>query len=476
MVNYGDGILLSYDTSICEKLRDKVNEKVNIMILKKDTIHNKKNNTEVNYDAWNRICACMDRISDTLDYLNGMTLGKCRSSRAAFDFYDFINCSSVIIECIESLCHIFNVDKRYLSFCEERKIFGDILGNLGSDEKFFKYIRSLAVVHPSKTNGKHPYILGSIVVQCSPFVTWYSKYNAFTKKENYDLQLVVYSSRNEDKTKWIPLSISQFDEYLSRWLDLINDIIDAVDKYNDSYFDHYRSIPMKTKKEFNNMVDYICYLKEENKKRLNNEFDYIFDKYYYIFTVNLSSKKNQEKLNKYRNAIEYSIDFEAKSLQDMTFEGFEYTGIAIESPSIETTLFLELEHCYSYNSILGKHHYNISKAYMLNPSSPYSYYDKIYARDLIKEIIPVLSEYIDITGNEPDVELMVLIDLVLYLDSLKNKSVTNRNIPNDLKYREKLLTDDELREVASEDKIEPVKIVDEDGNEIDILELISKYK
>ena len=47
--------------------------------------------TKGQYYAWNRTCAAMDRLEDTIAYLNQLELGKRRNSRAAFDFYDFIN-------------------------------------------------------------------------------------------------------------------------------------------------------------------------------------------------------------------------------------------------------------------------------------------------------------------------------------------------------------------------------------------------
>lgn len=39
----------------------------------------------------------MDRLDDTIQYVNDMTLGDCSSPRSAFDFYDFINCAYVIM-------------------------------------------------------------------------------------------------------------------------------------------------------------------------------------------------------------------------------------------------------------------------------------------------------------------------------------------------------------------------------------------
>ncbi|MEK4841264.1 hypothetical protein [Bacillus sp. FSL L8-0152] len=52
------------DPTIIEILRNKVNEQQYITINKKDGEQR----------AWDKICAIMDRLDDTVDYLNGIKL------------------------------------------------------------------------------------------------------------------------------------------------------------------------------------------------------------------------------------------------------------------------------------------------------------------------------------------------------------------------------------------------------------------
>lgn len=63
----------------------------------------------------------------------------------------------------------------------------------------------------------------------------------------------------------------------------------------------------------------IIYLKEENAVRNGDDWDYIFDDYVTVFNLKLSNEGNVEKLNKYKNAIEYSLSFFANSLQNMSY-------------------------------------------------------------------------------------------------------------------------------------------------------------
>ena len=55
---------INIDTSVLERLRDKINEQQNIS-------YNKEYGK---YRAWDKICAIMDRLDDTVDYLNKLEL------------------------------------------------------------------------------------------------------------------------------------------------------------------------------------------------------------------------------------------------------------------------------------------------------------------------------------------------------------------------------------------------------------------
>jgi hypothetical protein len=67
----------------------------------------------------------------------------------------------------------------------------------------------------------------------------------------------------------------------------------------------------------------------------------------------------------------------------------------------------------------------------------------------------------------------VLVNLALYLHALENKSELNRNIPNELRYRERLLTKEELIELnkkqkLDEEKMKTIVIEDFDGKKFEI--------
>ena len=427
-----------YDIKLAQQLRDAVNEKQNLSIEKE----HKHEKGKYVYHAWDRICAIMDRLENTINYVNSLELGRCEYNRLAFDFYEFINCSYVIIDCIKTMGYIFEIDSKSIANIEESKeIFGNKYSLDGCDGNFFEYVRSLCVVHPLYTNRQKAYLSQS-KFHCCPFVYWGSDYNIPPFKD-YDLVAIIYTSK--DGTIRLPLYVKEFEKYLGKWINLIPKVIEAKEKYANNIYENFRNEPVKFLSDFKkDIVEYLYYLKGEYGRRFGNEQCCIFDEFIRVFNLKLTDNRNDEKLNKYKNAIIYSLTFLRNAMQNMSFKGYENTGIKHPTPNIETDLFNELSYISSYESSLSEYSYNLSKIYYLESDSPYDYYDKIYARQLLKEPIELINEYVVFTNTEPDEEVIVLIHLVLYLDSLKNDTLLNKNIPNEKEFREQLLNKDEL--------------------------------
>ena len=62
-----------------------------------------------NDNAWNSICALMDRIEDIVIYLNAKELNTGKWNRCAFDFFEFIEQAGVLVECIDELFKIYDI-------------------------------------------------------------------------------------------------------------------------------------------------------------------------------------------------------------------------------------------------------------------------------------------------------------------------------------------------------------------------------
>ena len=431
----------NFDLQPARNLRAAINEKDNLSMDKAHKLRKKKAKIPIPYFAWDRICAIMDRLEDTLGYINLMELGNCRSNSSAFDFFEFINNAYVVIEGIRIIGQIFALDSTKIESIEKsQEVFGDVLNAGGTDGQFFKYIRSLCAVHPFNTTD-HPTYMKNSVLHCCPFVVWCNGGTGIFRNDKRDLSAHVYTSKRGDHTQDIPLYVGQFESYINKWIGLIPEVITAIQNYNESVYEEFRKQPLKMLKDFDNEIYYVFYLKQEYAKRFGDTMEYIFDKIAFILEGRLENQDNAEKLEKYKNAIRYALPFMHRSLEGMTIEGFEYTGIKGKNHT-ETNLLFELESPDVHSNELSKYHYNLSKVYCLE-SDNYGYWDKDWARKQVEAMSDFLNKYVVFTNEETDSELVLLVDLAIYLHALEQECMLNHSIPNDLQYREKLLANDE---------------------------------
>ena len=448
---------LDFDTKKARELRNAINDRVKYSIEREATDKEFKGT----YRAWNRLCATMDRLEDTLSHINDMELGNICNGAAAFDFYEFINCSYVVIECIKTVVRAFGLDVKSIENIEKsNEVFGTKYGKNGSDSKFFEYIRSLCSVHPLCTNHQKAYLNGS-TFHCCRFVGWTDR--GFLRSSQYndaDLIALVYATNNSNPIH-IGLYVKEFENYLKKWIDCIPSVIEAKSKYVDDKYAELQKETMRNLDDFgDNIIGYIEYLKSEYIRRIDESNTYILDEFIEVFKIKLSDESNQEKLDKYKNAILYSLRFLHNSLQAMSFDGFENTGIEYPDRNVETDLYIELGSPDIIGGEFSKYSYNLEKTYKLSGNGDYHYFDKQYARDLLNEPKELLTKYVSFNNEEPDEEVYVLVNVALYLENLTRKNVINRNIPNDIKYREQLLSQEEIDKLREEEPFQEASLED----------------
>lgn len=442
-----DTFRFHFNTEYARELRDAVNDRQKQSI---ENVHTEKQ-THGSYNAWNRTCAAMDRLEGTILYLNQIELGKDRNNNYAFDFYDFINNAYIVIECIKTIGRIFKIDENIIKEIEDSSsVFGSRHKGKGSDQSYFEYIRSLCSVHPLCTNHQTEFLNGS-KFHCCPFVVWKDGFSLFIGEDG-DLTATVYTSNPQERMVHLDLSVSEFEEYLTIWIDLIPRIIEAKNNYTDKEYERLRSEPVKSLAEYSSdIVQYLAYLKEEYCKRFDYGGDYLFDNCIRIFTIEVSDRRNIELLAKYRNAILYSLQFVRNELQNMSFEGYENNGLQYPEANYETTLLDALCSISMYNSSLSKYGYNLGKLYYLEEDWD-DYADKRYARLLLEEARGSINQYVHFTNMESDEETIVLVNLALYLESLTRKCLLNKNIPNEPGYRLDILSESQLEELIAEEE------------------------
>lgn len=387
--------------------------------------------------AYDAIYASLNRIEDTLLYINSLELGKEQKHRSAFDFFDFLNNMYVVIHCIKTLGKIFEVPKEEFIRIEKATDCFEQKGmeSTGSDDDFFEYVRSLASVHPVDT-GMHPAYHGYGKVHCSPFVVW--------TKEQYwregDLSVHVYTSEKNGEIVLLDLWVNSFERYLQKWIDFIDVIVIAINKFTEQTVNEYISKQIKTMESFDSYYKYIANLGEELAIREGEYNVHILENYARLFQLKLSDDKNAAKFELYKNAIRYSLQFLHNKLQEMNNDEVTNTGITYPDRNVCTELYIELWKPRCRNSVISQHGYELEKMYYLDGSGSCN---EQYSRRLLEGIKPIINKYVFFSNEEPAFETQVLVSMALYFECLGKQNVVNRNIPNSLEYREKLIPESE---------------------------------
>ena len=424
---------ININTEILRELRENINREQNISYNKEyHRIVDKNSGRYKVYRAWDKICAIMDRLDDTVDYLNKLKLNTGKYNRSAFDFYDFMNNAAVVIDCIKELVKIFDVEDSKIR--TSKNIFNQPgSDNNGSDERYFEYLRSLCSVHPIETSRHKRYQDNDF--ECSPYVIWND--GRIWGSDDCDLYAVVYISKDNEYSKRIKIYISQVFEYILTRVNFVSKILESIENYHNQIIVKFRNRHIKMTNEFENYIDYLRNLDKEAKERYGSEYCSKFDYIIGLLELNISNSKNKNKMQLYINALKYAIEFEHNSLQNMSYIGFENNGIIKRKDNYETSLLNELYSLNSGSDVRRKYSYNFEKIEYLNYDSGES--NKSWAYIKLRELYPFLERYVSFEGAMGDFEHYALVQLALYLHCLENKCLVNDNIPNELKFREKLI-------------------------------------
>ena len=412
---------IELNTEILRKLRNKINEQKNISY----------NKMYGKYRAWDKICAIMNRLDDTVEYLNTIELNTGKYKRSAFDFFDFMNNASVVIDCVKELSKIFEVSDSEIK--NSTNIFNKVGsdGN-GTDEKYFEYLRSLCSVHPVETSRHKRYQDNDF--ECSPYVLWNNSLRLFN--DDCDIYAVVYTSKDNESFKRVGIYIEQVFKYVEIRVNFIEKIIDYIDTYQKDMILKLKKQHIKNDNEFNSYIEYLTNLDEEAKDRYGDDHWYSFEYVIKLLQLKLSDSENENKMKLYINALKYAIKFEHNALQNMSNIGYENSGLKYSKENIETSLYIELYSPSSGSKEERRYGYNIEKIQYLSYDSGDSNKDWAYVQ--LNEAREFFEKYVSFKNVKSDFEYYALVNLALYLDCLENDCIINKNIPNDLKYREKL--------------------------------------
>lgn len=410
--------------NVIRNFRNTINDYIDFSLLKKY-----KNND----NAWNSICALMDRIEDIVIYLNEKELNTGKWNRCAFDFFEFIEQAGVLIECIDELYKIYDIKpSRTKTIFKHKEINEAYLSKLKEENKiakvgdlnYFEYIRSLSSVHPGKTDRHKEFQFANFEV--SPYVVWNGGIYALDPRCNGEIILVTYNNETDQMLINKSIYIKEIFNFIKYKYYSINYLTKYVKKYYLDEIKTLRDTPIRKRNDLRNNLEYLNNLVNESKKRCPNitdEIQEVID----IFNQEITREENINKYKKYCNALLYSMKGIHRQLQNMDFK--------CESP-IDNLLFkLLVGEIHLKNNAKMNYSYPLQKILDLKLESG----DKEFALIQYKTLLPFFNKYIKVT--EEDLyqlsyeELYVLSQIAIYLHELEYNDIVNFCIPNDEEFR-----------------------------------------
>lgn len=305
---------ISLDKSLVRALRDKFNEHpvFSCHITSDFHVPTQSRGTKKNKNAYNCLCAALDRMFDIVVYLNDLDIQNDKP-KGTFQLCDFLNQSQTLIDCIEIFGKIYQVSypaQGDISSFHERGITGK-----GNDEAYFKYIRSLCSVHPIATNA-HPEYQGD-EPEWSPYLcSRESSYWSFGKNKHSDFVATVY--RNDVKGSCnIYISLAQIFHYVRKRYRHIKKIITGIEIYNQGQIDYFQKKEVTDSSSFNSYTDYIASLIDEFQNRCGTD-EYLPRVWGAVFHTHFYDLNWETALEEYKLEMKKGIERVHIALQNMS--------------------------------------------------------------------------------------------------------------------------------------------------------------
>lgn len=297
--------------------------------------------------AWDCICACVHRVRDTVGYLNDQVLGRMEHG-SAFDFINFINNASVVLDSIDMLARIIDVD------LSQENVRTDAFNQpgdngKGTDKKYFEFLRSLCAVHPVETNRYKNMYHTTDIVTC-PYLTWVSG-SLLEMTWNCDLHAHAFVNEANSWGEDICIHMDQVFAHIKYRYSLLNKIGCALERFQEAKIEEFRNTPVPARREDESELSYVERLKQVEAERFGSNNDFVYDFAKTALSFEPTNPANKAAAERYKNAWRFALSLQLNVLRDMSREGLEHAGI--EDDDTDWILFEHLEYCRCHCEELG---------------------------------------------------------------------------------------------------------------------------
>ena len=321
---------IQLNIQLSKNLREKINEINNFSFNKTANFQfpsDKKGSTKEG-NAFNCICAALDRIDDLVEHINSLDL--TQTKEGTFALCDFLNYGQTLIDCIAIIGNVYGVKYESHNDCSCFHQRGD--NEKGNDEKYFKYLRSLCAVHPlatyahSEYQGNQPEWCPYINIASSVACKMLTSLEKGLKGADYMAK--VY--RNDmEFSKYIPIKVKQLFKYLKKRYDFIYNIIQAIENYNQSQIESLKNKHILLPSESESYDAYLKNLENEIAIRCG-ESEYKARTWRAIFRTHFDDEEIEKLFNEYKIELKRGIENIHDGLQSMECLRDDWSFEAIE--------------------------------------------------------------------------------------------------------------------------------------------------
>lgn len=299
-------------------------------------------------ENWNLICAVMDRLDSSIEYINSHS----DYSNNNNDVILFFVHSSIIKDAIYQVSNTLKIDcsnkeNIFYKYIKEYKIFESVeeYENYGNgknvaDDQFYEYLRSLVFAHPAETSRSIPNRISNEIQYCPYFL---SSTLQFHHNYKSPIGIQIYSNKREFGHIYLDFEdLKQFLKNKYNKLELI------IKRYNEIVEEFKKE---KKKHKVNRKQDDLSILKEiviilEERYLEHYDIDKLIDN----LECKLTIEQNKKNVELYRNQIKIIIpdlcdavdNYDCASINDLCY------GLLYCRPKAHAMMHYQLEKIFCY--------------------------------------------------------------------------------------------------------------------------------
>lgn len=365
--------------------------------------------SEKHKENWNLFCAFMDRIEDAVKVLISRDLISNDIGKPE-DLIIFIVYTDIITESLKMIFSRLGLDNPLNS---TSSIFNQQGYGSGTDDRFFKYIRSLSFAHVIDTTRERAYVLSG-EIKYSPFVLNGSMLDVDK------ITIATYSNIEENDGHFIRFPKRQLIKYIESRYYLIEYLNDYL---QNEILVHRDKILKEIIAVSDNPIDTLNNLRRAAISRYDDDTIRHIDRVFYTLSYDTENPVNRKSVEIFKQYVISLIDDFVKLYQalDDRADNHDFRNVFYISCNEKYNLsnyVLPKIREYLSEEIYGPNDYGFDPNIEIKANTPSNV---LWGFQQLKVFKKQLSDrYVHIDYNMPFDEIQLLISTTLFLDKLQS--------------------------------------------------------